>query len=131
MIYSNLIGKFLVQSFDGHLYLFVYYISSTNYIIMRPISDRTYKTVFDTFKEVNVFFKACKYSPKLHVLANECSKAIHAYITGEETKIQLVKSHNNCIYAAKTAIKSVKYHMIAGLQTVDPECPLKLLSEFI
>ena len=30
----------------------------------------------------------------------------------------------------ETAIKAAKYHIIAGLQTVDPDCPLQLWSKF-
>ena len=38
-VYSNLTGKFPVQSFEGYLYLFVCYVYSKNAIIMQPMKD--------------------------------------------------------------------------------------------
>lgn len=131
MIYSDLMGKFPLQSFDGHLYLFICYIYSASYIIMRPMWNRKDKTIVKTLKYVYNFLKTWKYSPKIHVLDNECSKAVRAYITGEDTKIQLVEPHNHRVNASETAIKSVKYHMIVGLQTVDPDFLLQMWSEFV
>ena len=36
-VYSNLTGKFPVQSFEGHLYVFVCYVYSAKAIVMRPM----------------------------------------------------------------------------------------------
>ena len=44
--------------------------------------------------------------------------------------IQLVEPHNHQVNAAEAAMKAAKYHIIAGLQTVDPDCPLQLWSKF-
>ncbi len=49
-----------------------------------------------------------------------CSRAVQAYIEKEDMRIQLVEPHNHRVNAAKTAVKAAKYHIIAGLQTVDP-----------
>ncbi len=53
------------------------------------------------------------------------------YIKKEDAQIQLVEPHNHQVNTAKTAIKATKYHIIAGLQTVNPECPLQLWAKFI
>ena len=68
--------------------------------------------------------KTHKHAPKLNVLDNECSKAVKTFIRNNNTNIQLVEPHNHRVNAAETAIKSTKYHIIAGLQTVDPDCLL-------
>ena len=65
------------------------------------------------------------------MLDNECSKAVKNFIRNNDTDIQLVEPHNHRVNAAETTIKSTKYHMIAGLQTVDPDCPLQLWSKFM
>ena len=54
-VYSNLTGKFPVQSFEGHLYVFVCYVYSANYIIIRPMHSQTDKCMIDTFKDVYSF----------------------------------------------------------------------------
>jgi hypothetical protein len=130
-VYSDLTGKFPVQSFDGHLYLFVCYVYSANAIIMRPMQNRSDECMVKTFKDVYDFLTMHKHKPKLHVLDNECSRAVQKYIKSQSTDIQLVEPHNHRVNAAEPAIKSAKYHIIAGLQTVDPNCPLQLWHRFI
>ena len=98
---------------------------------MRPIKDRIDNCMVKTFQEVYEFLKQQNCAPKLHVLDNKCSKAVQAFIRKEKTSIQLVEPHNHQVNAAETAIKASKYHIIAGLQTVDPDCPLQLWSKFI
>ena len=129
-VYSDLAGKFPVQSYEGHLYLFVCYVYSKNAIIMRTMTSRSDESMVETFKSVYEFLKKYNCSPKLHVLDNECSKAVQNFVEKENTNIQLVKPRNHRVNAAETAIKSAKYHIIAGLQTIDPDCPLQLWSKF-
>ena len=93
--------------------------------------NRTDKFMIDTFKDVYSFLKTCKYEPKLHMLDNECSKAVKNFICNNDTNIQLVEPHNHKVNAAETAIKSTKYHIIAGLQIVDQHCLLQLWSKFV
>ena len=72
----------------------------------------------------------CNFLPKLHALDNKCSKAVQSYTESNNTNIQLVEPHNHRVNAAETAIKATKYHILAGLQTVDKDCPLQLWSKF-
>ncbi len=125
-VYSNLTGKFPVQLFEVHLYIFVCYVYSANAIVMRPIKDRTDACMVQTFKDVYEFLDTCKCKPKLHILDNECSQVVQTYIKKEDVQIQLVEPQNHRINAAETAIKATKYHIIAGLQTVNPERHLQL-----
>ena len=119
-----------MQSYEGHLYLFVCYVYSANAIIMRPMRSRTDKCMVETFQDVYKFLNKCNFSPKLHVLDNKCSKAVQAYIESNDTDIQLVEPRNHRVNAAETAIKATKYHILASLQTVDKDCPLQLWSKF-
>lgn len=66
------------------------------------------------------------HKPALHVLDNECSRAVTNYITKEHTDIQLVEPHNHRVNAADPAVKCVKYHMLASFATLDPNCPIQL-----
>ena len=65
------------------------------------------------------------------MLENKCSQAVQAYIKKEDVRIQLVEPHNHQVNATEPAIKATKYHIITGLQTVNPECPLQLWEKFI
>ena len=97
---------------------------------MRAMRSRNDESMVDTFKSVYKFLQKHDCSPKLHVLDNECSKAVQNFVQKEDTSIQLVEPRNHRVNAAETAIKAAKYHIIAGLQTVDPDCPLQLWSKF-
>ena len=94
-VYSDLTGKFPVQSFEGHLYLFVCYVYSANAILMQPMQSRSDKYMVKTFADVYDFLEKCNYKLKLHVLDNEYSRAVQKYISSNKTNIQLVNPHNH------------------------------------
>ena len=80
-----------------------------------------------TFKDVYNTLEARGLHPKLHVLDNECSKAVQDYVRSEGTSIQPAGRIN----AAEPAVKSVKYHVLAGLATVHSDCLLQLWDRFL
>ncbi len=51
-VYSDLTGKFPVQSFKVHLYIFVYYVYLANAILVFLTSDRTDAFMVETFKDI-------------------------------------------------------------------------------
>ena len=59
------------------------------------------------------------HKPRLHILDNQCSKAIKKLIKRTKTKYQLVEPHNHRVNAAEPAVKAVKYHMLATFATMD------------
>ena len=85
----------------------------------------------ECFKEIYNYLEERGCKQKLNVLDNECSRAIKSQIRKEGTKNQLVEPHNHCVNAAKTAVKAAKYHFIASLATVLPNCPLQIWDQFI
>ena len=110
---------------------FIAYIYTINAIIIRPMKSRSDACMVAAFEDIYGYLQAKKLAPKLHVLDNECSKAVKRYINSQDVKIQLVEPHNHRVNAAKTAVKAVKYHMLAALATVDPLCPLQLWDKFL
>ena len=130
-IYSDLTGQFPVQSYSGMNYIFVAYIYTINAIILRPMKNRTDKSMIAVFQDIYEYLKQRGCSPKLHVLDNECSKAVKQYIKSEQVNIQLVEPHNHRVNAAEPAVKTAKYHIIAGLSTVDPKAPLQLWDKWL
>ena len=84
-----------------------------------------------TFQELYAYLRERGIQPRLHVLDNECSKAIKTFLPSQDTDIQLVKPHNHHVNAAETAVKAAKYHMIAALATLDVNCPIQLWDRFL
>ena len=83
------------------------------------------------FQDLYAYLEERNLKPKMHVLDNECSRAIKTFIRKEGTDIQLVEPYNHRVDAAETAAKAAKYHMLAALATTDPNCPLQLWDRFI
>ncbi len=76
----------------------------------------------------------CRTGPMqtwLIILDNECSKAVQNYIRKESVRIQLVKPHNHRVNAAEPAVKTTKYHLVAGLATGHKYCPLQIWDKFL
>ena len=71
------------------------------------------------------------HKPTLHVLDNECSRAVKKFLRSKQTDIQIVEAHNHAVLAAEPAVKSTKYHTVAHLATIDPNCPIQLWCKFI
>ena len=95
------------------------------------MQSRADKCMVSTFKEMYQTLEACVLHPKLHVLDNECSKAVQDYVRSEGTAIHLAEPYNHRVNAAEPAVTSVKYHILAGLATVHPDCPLQLWDRFL
>ncbi len=53
------------------------------------------------------------------------------YICKENVRTQIVEPHNHHVNASEPAIKTTKYHLIAGLATVHKDCPLQLWDKFL
>ena len=94
-VYSDLTGKFPCQSFAGNQYIFVCYVYTTNAILLRPMKNRTNKSMLDAFQSVYEKLKAANWSPKLHFLDNECLQAIKKIVFGNKSEIQFVEPHNH------------------------------------
>ena len=98
---------------------------------MRPMKDRSDKSMVAAFEEIYKYLEERDLKPKLHVLDNECSKAVKQYIRKQKTNIQIVEPDNHRANAAEPAVKSTKYHFTAGLGTADKICPLQLWDRFL
>jgi hypothetical protein len=83
------------------------------------------------FTKILAFLAARGYKPTLNITDNKCSKIVEAYIKSNKMGIHLVPPHNYCLNAAEHAIATFKEHFIAGLATVDRNCPLQLWDEFL
>ena len=111
-------------------YIFVAYIYKCNSILMRPMKSRKDEHMVQVFEDIYSYLCDRNLSPSLHIMDNECLKAIHKFIKKEKMNIQLVELHNCRMNAAKPTVKAVKCHTISALATVHPTCPLRLWCKF-
>ena len=93
-IYSDLPGRFSVQSYAENHYIFVAYVYKINAILMRPMTSRSDESMVKAFTDIYAYLKTKNLQPKLHVLDNECSKAVQTFIKSNGTNIQIVGPHN-------------------------------------
>lgn len=123
-IYSDLTGRFPVESYTGMNYLLVVYVYHLNAPMIRIIKSRKDDDMVEAFRLIYNELKSLGHKPPLHVLDNECSRVVKSFIVSNKTGIQLVEPHNHRVNAAEVAIKAVKYHFLVHLATTDPTCPL-------
>ena len=80
VMYSDLKGRFPVESYWGMQYIFIAYIYDENVILMQPMKNRTDACMVSVFKDIYEYLKDIKCKPMLHVMDNKCSKAVQAFI---------------------------------------------------
>ena len=130
-IYSDLTGQFPVQSYEGMCYIFVVYYYKLYTIMLRPMKNREDASMITAFKSVYAQLEGAGHKPRLHILDNECSRAVQNFLTTQGTTRQNVEAHNHRANAAEPAVKTAKYHLISHLATLDPNCPIQLWSQML
>jgi uncharacterized protein YgfB (UPF0149 family) len=85
----------------------------------------------EAFEDIYTYLTDRGFKPKLNVMDNQCSRAVQTYIKSTGAGIQLVNPDDHRVNAAERAIQTWKNHWIAGMGTLDPNCPLQLWSQFI
>ena len=93
-------------------YIFIEYVYTIDAILIKPMKGMTDDNMVDVFREICAELEEQNCKPKLHVLDNQCSKAVRKYIQSENVSIQLVEPYNHRVNAAEQAVKIAKYHMI-------------------
>ncbi len=129
--YTDLTGAFPVRYFKNMQYAFVAYIYNLNTILMHAMPSKNNAAMIAAFSDIFSTLAAQGYAPTLNVMDNECSKVVEAHIKANKMNVHLVPPHNHRINAAEHAIATFKKHFIAGLATVDKNCPLQLWDEFL
>ena len=122
--YSDLIGRFLIQSNCGANYILVVYEYDSNAIIVCPLHNRTASEITRIFQSVIQYLHARGLRPRLHTLDNDASAILHDYLRSEDVEYQLVPPHIHQRNASERAIRTFKNHFIAGLASTDPKFPL-------
>jgi hypothetical protein len=130
-IYTDQTGNFPVRSFHGNRCQFVAYDYRSNAILVRALKDQTDNSLLAAFEDVYTYLTDRGFPPQLNVMDNQCSKTIQKFIESNNAKIQLCNPDDHRVNAAERAIQTWKNHWLAGLGTLDPNCPLQLWCQFI
>ena len=105
-IYTDLPGRFPVQSVRNMQYIFVCYVYEANSILVKPMKSRTDESYVEAYKEMYEELEANGFKPTLNVTDNECSKAVQNYITSQNVNYQLVEPDSHQANAAERAIQT-------------------------
>ena len=122
--FSDLTGRFPIQSNRGANYIFVLYDYDSNAILVRPLRNRSAQEILRVFTSVHAYLVARGLRPRLHTLDNKASTSLKDFLTTEHIEYQLVPPHIHRRNSAERAIQTFKNHFIAGLASTDPNFPL-------
>ena len=122
--FSDLTGRFPIQSNLGANYIFVLYDYDSNAILVRPLRNRSAHEIHRVFTSVHTYLVTRGLRPRLHTLDNEASTILKEFLTAENVEYQLVPPHIHRRNSAERAIQTFKNHFIAGLASTDPNFPL-------
>jgi hypothetical protein len=118
-IYTDQTGRFTVVSSKGNKYIMILYDYDSNAILAQPIKDRTAPELLRAFQVMEQELVARGLKPKLMKLDNEASKFLKTYLHKHNITFQLVSPYSHRRNSAERAIRSFKYHLIAGLCSTD------------
>ena len=111
--------------------MFIAYTYKINAIMMRPIQSREDNSIVAAFSNIYDELETKGHKLKLHVLDNECSRAVHNVFLSKGTAHQNVKTHNHQANTLESAAKTAKYHLISHIATLDFNCPIQLWAKML
>ena len=124
--YSDLTGKFPVQSERGNNYILVAYHYDANNIFTTTLKHRTWPCILSGITKIHNKLRKRGLTPKLHIMDNEVSEDLKKYVEDSYIQFQLVAPHIHRKNAVERAMRNLKNHFIASICTVDPISPLYL-----
>jgi hypothetical protein len=125
-LYTDLTGKFPVQSSKGNSYVMLCYIYVCNYIKVVLMKSRSASEWVKAYDSIHQELTVKVFKPKLQTLDNEASTALKNFFTANNIAYQLVPPHCHRRNAAESAIRTFKEHFFAGLVTINPSFPMHL-----
>ena len=123
--YSDLTGRFPIQSYQGNSYIFLLYHNKSNAILVEPLKNRSANELTRAFHKTLTILGNHGCSTDIHIMDNECPGTVKDFLRDHNITIQLVPPHIHRRNAAERAIRTFKNHFIAGLASCDPAFPLR------
>ena len=126
IVYTDQTGRFPVPSSSGNNYLLIAYDYDSNNILLRPIKDRSAKSLHTAIKDVHETLTLGGCQPKYHRMDNECPQLVKDYFNQEKINCQLAPPGEHRTNAAERAIRTAKNHLKAGWWAMDKQFPMHL-----
>ena len=123
--YSDLTGRFPVQSSRGNNYVMVVYCYDANAIIAEPLKNRSTGEIVKAWNNINQKLENAGVCPSIYILDNEISQEFKQALKKKDIQFQLVPPHIHRANAAERAIQTFKDHFLAGLSSCNPQFPLR------
>ena len=95
------------------------------------MKSREDASMVEAFNSVYTKLETAGHKPKIHVLENECSRAVQKFLIKKGTVRQNVETHNHRVNAAEPAVNTAKYHIIAHIATLGHQCSIQLCSKML
>ena len=92
-MYSELTGKFPVQSDRGNNYILVAYHYDANNILTTPINNITGPYILSGITKIHYKLIKRGLTPKPHIMNNEVSEDLKKYFEDSDIQFQLVPPH--------------------------------------
>ena len=121
LAFSDLTGRFPIQSSRGNNYVLIAYHVDANAILQAPLKNRQALSIVNAWESINKKFKAAGVQPSTCIMDNECSNDLKQALTKQNVSWQLVPLHNNRANRAERAIQTFKTHFKACLVTINDE----------
>ena len=98
-IYSDLTGKFPVQSALGNKYILIVYHYNANAILADPLKDRTAKSIVSAHQRIYEYLTIRGLKPKFEILDNKCSHDLVKLMTSNKYILIVYHYDVNAIFA--------------------------------
>jgi hypothetical protein len=125
-IYTDQTGCYPVFSSKGNTHIMILYEYDGNFIMTEPIKNRTAAELLRAFQVMERKLTSRGLQPKLMRFENEVLQMLKTSLHEHEINFQLVRPYSHIRNSAERAIRSFKYHMIAGSCSTDKAFPMHL-----
>lgn len=93
--YTDLMGKFPVQSSRGNNYVLVAYHYDANAILTKDLKNPETQSIVDARMVINARFKKVGVQPTLYIMDNECSTELKLALKKKSIAWPLVPPHHH------------------------------------
>ena len=94
-MYTDQIGRFPVQSYNGMQYIMLLYEISSNTILVKPLRNRTSLEMVAVYTNLVDRLNESGINPTLHILDNKISQEYKDATGTNNMKLQLVPPHDH------------------------------------